>query len=52
MATEEFDSYAAGDYGAAWDLWTAAGKRAISRANYVKLFTLCPEIAQGVRFEI
>jgi hypothetical protein len=51
-ATEEFDSYAAGDYGAAWDVWTAAGKKAISRANYVKLFQLCPEIAQGVRFEI
>lgn len=51
-ATEEFDSYAAGDYGAAWDAWSVAGKKAISRANYQKLFRLCPEVAQGVRFEI
>lgn len=51
-ASEEFDSYAAGDYGAAWDLWSAAGKRAISRAKYMHLFELCPEVAKGIRFEI
>lgn len=51
-AKEEFDSYAAGDYGEAWDVWSAAGKQAISRANYMRLFQLCPDVAQGVRFQI
>lgn len=51
-ATEEFDSYSAGDYGEAWDLWTAAGKKAISRKNYMHLFELCPDVASGARFDI
>lgn len=51
-AGEEFDSYASGDYGAAWDLFTAAGKKAISRSDYRHLFELCPLAANGVRFQI
>ena len=51
-ATEEFDSYAAGDYGAAWDLWSAAGKKAVSRTNYLRLHRLCPPMTGGIRFEI
>ncbi|WP_346042987.1 hypothetical protein [Actinomadura chokoriensis] len=50
-AQDEFDAYAAGEYGEAWDLWTAAGKRMISRADYEKLHALCPS-ATGLRFTI
>jgi hypothetical protein len=50
-AQDEFDAYAAGEYGEAWDLWTAAGKRMISRADYEKLHELCPS-ATGLRFTI
>lgn len=31
LAQKEFDTYAAGDWKGAWDLWTAEGKAAISR---------------------
>jgi hypothetical protein len=51
-ATEEFDSYAAGDYGATWDLYYAPAKKAISRADYMRFFKLCPDLAGGVRFQI
>jgi hypothetical protein len=50
-AQDEFDAYAAGEYGEAWDLWTAAGQRMISRADYEKLHELCPS-ATGLRFTI
>ncbi|MGH3388826.1 MAG: hypothetical protein ACRDOO_08100 [Actinomadura sp.] len=52
VAQEEADSYAAGDYGAAWDLWTKDAKKAISRSDYERLFELCPPLSQGVRFTI
>lgn len=51
-AGEEFDAYASGDYGAAWDEWTTAAKKLISRADYMHLFELCPQPASGVRFTI
>ena len=51
-ADEEFESFASRDYGGAWDLWTAAGKKAISRADYEKLFKLCPDPGAGVAFQI
>ncbi|GAA4514743.1 hypothetical protein GCM10023191_083690 [Actinoallomurus oryzae] len=51
-AQEEFDSYSSGDYGGAWDVFSAAGQRAISRANYQRLLKLCPPLAEGVRFNI
>ncbi|REF00285.1 hypothetical protein [Thermomonospora umbrina] len=52
VAEEEFETYASGDYGGAWDLWTAAGKKLISRADYERLFELCPAIVEGVPFKI
>jgi len=51
-ADEEFESFASRDYGGAWDLWTEVGKKAISRADYEKLFKLCPDTAAGVAFQI
>ncbi|MDN3359726.1 hypothetical protein [Actinomadura sp. DC4] len=51
-ATEEFDSYSSGDYGGAWDLYYAAAKRAISRADYLRAHKLCPDAGAGIRFEI
>jgi hypothetical protein len=44
LAQREGDAYAAGDWAGAWDLWTKAGKAAISRANYVRLHTTCKTV--------
>lgn len=51
-ANEEFDSYASGDYGGAWDMFYAPAKKLISRDNYLRLFELCPSAGQGLRFTI
>lgn len=51
-ATEEFDSYASGDYGGAWDLFYAPAKRLISRDKYAHFFDLCPDLGNGIRFNI
>ncbi|GAA4522535.1 hypothetical protein GCM10023191_101910 [Actinoallomurus oryzae] len=51
-ATEEFDSFAAGDYGATWDLYYTKAKKLISRADYIRLFKLCPDPAAGAKFQI
>jgi hypothetical protein len=36
-----FDRFAGGDFAGAWDMYTAAGKQAISKADYVKLNQAC-----------
>ena len=36
------DRQLSGDYGGAWDTYTAAGKAAISRADFIRLQTACP----------
>jgi hypothetical protein len=36
-----FDRFAGGDFAGAWDMYTAAGKAAISKADYVKLNDVC-----------
>jgi hypothetical protein len=36
-----FDRFAAGDFAGAWDMYTAAGKQAITKADYVKLNQAC-----------
>src|SRR4051794_30834212 len=36
-----FDRFSGGDFAGAWDMYTAAGKKAISRADYVKLNQIC-----------
>ncbi len=56
-AQNEFDAYAAGDWGGAWDLWTQEGKAAFSRADYIALHTECkkptglPMVIKNVRLE-
>ena len=36
-----FDRFSGGDFAGAWDMYTAAGKKAITKADYVKLNTAC-----------
>jgi hypothetical protein len=36
-----FDRFAGGDFAGAWDMYTAAGKQAISKDDYVKLNQTC-----------
>src|SRR5258706_15465881 len=41
-AQTEFGLLAGGDYGGAWDLWTAAAQEAVGRADFVALGATCP----------
>ncbi|GAA3336178.1 hypothetical protein GCM10020358_07300 [Amorphoplanes nipponensis] len=36
-----FDRFSGGDFAGAWDMYTAAGKQAITKADYIKLNTAC-----------
>ena len=36
-----FDRFSGGDFAGAWDMYTDAGKQAITKADYVKLNTAC-----------
>jgi len=45
-----FDRFSGGDFAGAWDLYTAAGKRAISKADYVRLNTACSR--QGLAIQL
>ncbi|AGZ44634.1 hypothetical protein [Actinoplanes friuliensis] len=36
-----FDRFSGGDFAGAWDMYTAAGKKAITKEDYVKLNTAC-----------
>lgn len=36
-----FDRFSGGDFAGAWEMYTAKGKQAISKADYVKLNTAC-----------
>jgi hypothetical protein len=36
-----FDRFSGGDFAGAWDMYTAAGKKAITKDDYVKLNTAC-----------
>jgi hypothetical protein len=36
-----FDRFSGGDFAGAWEMYTAAGKKAISKDDYVKLNTAC-----------
>lgn len=51
-ATDGYDAYAAGDYGGWWDVWTPSAQQVISRADYMRLSTLCRSIAEGVPIKI
>jgi hypothetical protein len=41
-AQEAIDRQLSGDYTGAWETYTAAGKAAISKADFVRLQTACP----------
>src|SRR5258706_15903032 len=41
-AQTEFGLLAGGDYGGAWDLWTAAAQQAVARPDFVALRATCP----------
>lgn len=41
LAQEEADRFAAQDYAGAWDLWSKAGKAAISREDYSRMSETC-----------
>lgn len=36
-----FDRFSGGDFGGAWEMYTSAGKQAISKDDYVKLNQVC-----------
>jgi hypothetical protein len=36
-----FDRFSGGDFAGAWDMYTAAGKKAITKEDYVKLNQVC-----------
>jgi hypothetical protein len=41
-AQEAFDRYVAGDFAGTWQMYTAAGRAAVTQADYVRLSTACP----------
>ncbi|HKT06122.1 MAG TPA: hypothetical protein VJT31_41985 [Rugosimonospora sp.] len=41
-AQQAVDRYASGDYAGAWETYTEAGQKAISKADFVKFNTECP----------
>ncbi|MET8332179.1 hypothetical protein [Streptosporangium canum] len=51
-AQEAFDLYSSGSYGEFWDRWSAQSQQLVSRDDYMRLFKLCPQIAQNLRFTI
>jgi len=44
-----FDRFAGGDFAGAWDMYTAAGQRAISKADYVQLNQACSRKGLAIR---
>jgi hypothetical protein len=46
-AVEAVDRQLSGDYAGAWELYTAAGKAAISKDDFVRLQTACPPKSRG-----
>jgi hypothetical protein len=48
-ALTEFGLLAGGDYGGAWDLWTADAQRAVTRADFVALGAGCPRGVPAVQ---
>jgi hypothetical protein len=50
-AQEAFDRYTSGDFAGAWQMYTAAGRGAVSKADYIRLNTTCPKL-QGIQVKI
>lgn len=51
-AKDGYDTYASGDYGGWWDIWTPDAQRVISRAEYLRLIKLCTPGGEGVPITI
>ena len=47
VAVEAVNRQLAGDYAGAWELYTASGKAAISKDDFVRLQTACPPKSKG-----
>jgi hypothetical protein len=47
VAVEAVNRQLSGDYAGAWELYTASGKAAISKDDFVRLQTACPPKAKG-----
>lgn len=52
LAQAQVDAFAAGDYAGTWDMWSAEGKAAISREDYVRFNTECPSPIEGVAIDV
>jgi hypothetical protein len=52
VATETFTRYTATDFAGAWQFYDAAGKTAISQADYVRLNETCPSLAAHRSFTV
>jgi hypothetical protein len=52
VAADYLQAFTAQDYGAVWDGWTAVGQKAISRADYPRIFQLCKDRGAGMAFQI
>lgn len=51
LARQEFGRLSGGDWGGAWDLWTAEGQRAVPRGEFVRVNAACRP-ALGVPYVI
>ena len=51
IATVFNDDYDGGVYGPVWDRWDARSQAIISRADYIRRHTECPDSPQSVRVE-
>jgi hypothetical protein len=49
VAVEAVDRQLSGDYAGAWELYTASGKAAIGKDDFVRLQTACPPKSRGQR---
>jgi hypothetical protein len=47
VAVEAVNRQLSGDYAGAWELYTASGKAAISKDDFVRLQTACPPKSHG-----
>ena len=51
IATVFNNDYDGGDYGPVWDRWDARSQAVISRADYIRRHTECPDSPQSVTVE-
>jgi hypothetical protein len=46
-ALDALNDFAEADYGEAWDRWPAADQKLFGRADYIRLYALCPPLFPG-----